>query len=110
MRGGGVRVNGMRIGARQHHHIQRAAPGDQIAERVTIAQPRTAVMQRDVGGIVGHVAARTQARAVGVDAAEVVEPEVHVETAGVVLRQRQLRPAQRFVEPVVCRHHNLRSV
>jgi hypothetical protein len=37
------------------------AAGDELAEHVAIAEPRAAVMERDLGGVVGDTAAGAQA-------------------------------------------------
>ena len=83
-----VLVGGVRIGARDHDHAELAAAGHQVAERIAVAQPLAAVVQRNLGRIVGDAAAGAQAGGVGVRALEIVEPEVEV----VVARDR-LRPA-----------------
>src|SRR6185436_17281453 len=60
-------------------------------------------VQRDVGGVVGDDAAGAQRGGVGVQPAEVVEPELRFEAAGIVFDQRQLHPAHGAVEPAVGR-------
>ena len=70
-----VLVDRVRIGARDDDHVQLAAAGHQVAERVAVAQPLAAVVQRDLRRIVGDAAAGAQAGRVGMGAPEVVEPE-----------------------------------
>ncbi len=89
----------MRIGSRDHYHSQLAATGRQIAERVAVAEPLRAVMQRNLRRVERHAAAGAQARGIGVRPAEVIEPEVDVELSGVVLHQGKLRPSHRMIEP-----------
>ena len=96
-----ILVRGVRIGARDHHHVQLAASGHQIAERVARAQPLAAIVQRNFGGIVSHAAARAETGGIGMRAPEVVQPEGEVVRAGVVFGQRQLRPAHGAVEPLI---------
>ncbi len=94
-----ILVGRVRIGARHHDHAQLAAARHQLAEGVAVAQPRAAVMQRDLGGIVGHAAAGAQAGGIGMGAPEIIQPESEVVLAGVVFDQRQLRPAHGPVNP-----------
>ena len=89
----------MRIGARDHRHVHRAAAAHQVAEGIAGAEPGAAVVQRDVGGVVGDDAAGAEAGRVGVHALEVVEPERQVEPAGIVLDQHELGPAHRALAP-----------
>ena len=63
------------------------------------AQPGAAMVQRHLGRVVGDDAAGAERGGVGVQPPEVVEPELRVEPAGIVLDQRQLHPAHRPVEP-----------
>jgi len=72
---------------------------EKIAERVAVSHPRAAVMQRDPGRIVRDDAAGAQAGGVGVNAAEVIEPERGVVPSRIVLDERQLRPAHGPLEP-----------
>ena len=88
----------MRVGSRDHHHSQLAAAGRHIAERVAIAEPWT-VMQRNLRRIECHAAARAQTCGIGVGAPKVIEPEIDIKLAGVVLHQSELRPAHRAIEP-----------
>ncbi len=94
-----VVVGGVRIGAGDDHHPELATPGDELAEHVAAAQPRAAVVEGDLGRVVGDAAAGAQAGGVGVRALEVVEPERDVELHRVVLDQGELRPAHRLVDP-----------
>ena len=92
---------GVRIGARNHVHAHRAAAGHQITERVAIAQPCAALLQRKLRGIERNDTACAQAGRVGMDAAKVVEPELLVVVAGIVFNKRQLRPAHGPVVPAL---------
>ena len=47
----------MRVGARDYAHPERAAARDQRAERIASGQPRAAMVQRDLGRVVGDDAA-----------------------------------------------------
>ncbi len=98
-----VLMDRVRVGARDDHHVQLAAPGHQIAECISAAEPLTAVVQRDLRRIIRHASARAEAGGIGVGALEVVQPEVEIVRARIVLHQRQLRPAHGPVEPVVRR-------
>ena len=89
----------VRIRARDDAHAERAAAGDERAERIRLTQPRAAMVQRDRGRVVGDDAAGAERGGVGVEPAEVVEPELRVEAAGVVLDERELHPAHRPIEP-----------
>ena len=57
------------------------------------------MVQRHLGRVVGDDAAGAERGGVGVQPPEVVEPELRVEAARIVLDQRQLHPAHRPVEP-----------
>jgi len=96
-----VLVDGVRIGPRNHVHAQFAAARYQFTEAVAIAQETAAVVQRNLGGIIGHAAAGAQADGVAMGALEIIQPEFGVILAGVILDQRELPPAhgtaQRFV-------------
>ena len=89
----------VRVGAGDHLHPHRAAAANQLAERIAGAEPGAAVMERHVGRVVGDDAAGAEAGSVGMDAAEVVEPEGEIDAAGIVLHEHQLRPAHRLVAP-----------
>ena len=94
-----VVVGRVRVGPRDDDHAELPAARDQLAERIAVAQPPTAVMEGDLGGVVGDAAAGAQAGGVAMGAAEVVEPEREVERARVVLDQGQLGPAHGAVDP-----------
>ena len=89
----------VRVGARDDVHPERATALQQIAERIGLLQPRAPVVERYVGRIVRHDAARAQARGIGMHATEVVEPELQIEPTGIVLDERQLRPSHRPIAP-----------
>src|SRR6188472_3786213 len=57
------------------------------------------MVERNFGRIVGDDAAGAQACGVCLDSAEVVEPELGIEAARIVLDERELRPSHRPVEP-----------
>ena len=67
MRGPHVVAHGVRIGARDDVHAERAAAGDQRAERIARAQPGAAMVQRNLGGVVGDDAAGAERGGVGVE-------------------------------------------
>ena len=94
-----VLVRRVRIGAGEHHHAHLAAAGHEFAEGIARAEPLAAIVQRDLGGIVGDATPRAQTSGIGVRALEVVQPEARIVLAGVVLDQRQLRPPHGTVEP-----------
>ena len=71
-----VLVGGVRIGARDDDHAELAASGHQFAERIAVAEPLAAVVQRNLRGIVRDAAAGAQAGRVGMRALEVIEPEI----------------------------------
>jgi hypothetical protein len=89
----GVVVRGVEIGPHEHRHAQLAAPGDKFSKDIAIAQPGTAVMKRDRGGIVGDAASAAETHTVGARALEVVEPERGVEMSWIVLNESKLRPS-----------------
>ena len=103
----------VRIGARDHVHTEGAAAGDERAEWIGLTEPCAAMMQWDRSRIVGDDPARAERCSIGVEAAEVVEPELRVEAAWVVLDERELYPAHRPIEPptegVARRHDCLRG-
>ena len=99
MRGLNVVVGRVRVGAHEHHHTKLAAAGDQIAKHVAVAEPLARMMERNLRRVVGHASAATQASRRGLGPPEIVQPKAKVKLAGVVLDQRELRPAHRFVDP-----------
>jgi hypothetical protein len=97
------------IRARNHLHAQRTASRDERPEWIAVAKPRAAVMQRNLGRVVGDDAAGAERGGVGVQPPEVVEPEPRIEASGIVLDERQLHPAHRPIEPAVAgRRHRRR--
>src|SRR5260370_3616315 len=60
-------------------------------------------MQGDLSWIVGDTSAGAQAGRVGMDAAKIIEPEVWVVLAWIVLDEGQLSPAHGTVEPAFVR-------
>ena len=93
----------MRVGSRDHVHAERAAAGDQRAERILVAKRVAAMVQRNLCRVVGDDPAGTERGGIGMQAAEVVQPELWIEAAGIVLDQRQLHPAHRPIEPAARR-------
>ena len=89
----------VRIRASDDAHAESAASDHERAEGIGLPEPRAAMVQRHLGRIVRDDAASAERGGIGVEAAEVVEPELRVEPAGVVLDERQLHPAHRPVEP-----------
>ena len=94
-----VVVRRVRIGARDDDHAELATAGHEIAERIAVAEPLAAMMERHRGRVVRDASAGAQAHGVGLRAAEVVEPERRVELPRIVLDERELRPAHRTVDP-----------
>jgi hypothetical protein len=91
----------VRVGPRDHLHAERAAAGHERAERIGVAQPGAPVMERDLRGVVGDDAAGAEGGCIRMQAAEIVEPEIGVESAGIVLDERELHPPHRPIEPAV---------
>jgi hypothetical protein len=77
-------------------------PATSTSKRIAVAHPGAAMMQRNFGGIVGDDAAGAEGGGVGVKPPEVVDPELGIEAAGIVLDQRELRPAHGPIEPAAC--------
>src|SRR6185436_5520181 len=71
-----VVVSGMGIGAGEDDHSEFAASGDELAEGVVRAEPGTAMMEGNLGGIIGDATAGAQANGVGLGAAKIIEPEL----------------------------------
>src|SRR3982074_367660 len=67
-------------------------------------------MQWDLSRVVRNTPACAQTRRVAMRLFEEVQPEVDVVLNGIVLNQRQLRPAHRPVEPVAVRHASASTV
>ena len=105
MRGSHLLARGMRIGPGDDVHPKTATPGNERPERIAGPEGGAAVVERYLGRIVGDDAAGAQACGVCLDSAEVVEPELRIEAAGIVLDERELRPSHRLVEPA--RTHRL---
>ena len=93
MRGFGVVVGGVGVGADEHGHVEFAAAGDEFAENVAVVKPLAAMVKGDVGGVVGDAASAAETDGVGASAFEVVEPEGEVEVSGVVFDEGELCPA-----------------
>ena len=96
VRGFGIVVGGVGVGADEHGHVLLAAAGDEFAENVAIVEPLAAMVKGDVGRVEGDAASTAETDAVGAGALEVVEPEGGVEVGGVVFDEGELRPALRF--------------
>ena len=100
MRGPHVVARRVRIGAGDDVHAERS--GSRRRARRTgsdVAEPGAAVMQRHLGRVIGDDAAGAERGGVGVQALEVVEPELRIEAPRIVLDERQLHPAHRPIEP-----------
>ena len=93
---------GVGVGSRDHVHAHRAAAGQQVAEAIAIAEPCAALLQRNLRGIERHHAACAQAGRIGMNAAEIIEPELSIVVAGIVFDERKLRPAHGPVVPADC--------
>ena len=94
-----VLVSGVRVRARDDDHAQLPAAGHQLAERIGAAQPGTAVVQRNLRRIISHAAARAQANRIRMSALEIIEPELHVEFAGIIFDQGELCPEDGTIKP-----------
>src|SRR5439155_24818854 len=95
-----VVVGGLWVGAGDDYHAKLATASDEVAERVGIAEPLTAVMKGNRCRVIRDATARAQAGCVRRGALEVIEPELRIELAGVVLDEGELRPAHWAVNPV----------
>src|SRR5262245_42480833 len=85
-----VVIGGMWIRARDHRHSQLPAPGDEVTEGVLVAKPQTPMMERDSRGVIGNAATGAETNGVGARAFEIIEPELGIEFAGVVLHECEL--------------------
>ena len=92
-------IGGVRVGARDDDHAELAAAGDEFAEHIAVAQPGAAMVEGNLGRVIRHAAAGAEADGVRLGAREVIEPELQVELARVVLDERQLGPAHGLVDP-----------
>lgn len=94
-----VIVGRVRVGAGDDDHAQFTAAGDDFAEGIGLAKPLAAVVKRNLRRVIRHAPTGAEANRVGARALEVIEPELRVELARVILHERELRPAHRFVHP-----------
>src|SRR5216117_196621 len=94
-----ILVHRMRIGPRDDDHAELSTAGHEIAERIALPYPDAAVMERNLRRVVRDDAAGAEAGGVGVNAREGIEPERGIESSGIVLDERQLRPAHGPIEP-----------
>src|SRR5262245_45191278 len=94
-----VLMSRMRIGPGDDIHAELATPRHQFAEAIAVAQILAAVVERNLGRIVGHATAGGKAGRVGMSPAEVVEPERGIILARIVFDQRELGPAHGTVIP-----------
>src|SRR5260370_20258809 len=94
-----VLMGGMRIGSGDDVHPEFPAAIHHFAEAITIAEELAPIVERDLGGIEGDASATGEAGGIGVNALEVVEPEVGIVVAGIVLGEAHLGPAHRLVIP-----------
>ena len=94
-----VLMRGMRVHTRQHVHAELPAAGEHLSKGIATPEELAAVVQRNPGGIERHAPAGAEARGVGMDALEVIEPEARIVTARVVLDESQLHPPHGPVAP-----------
>ena len=94
-----IGMHGMRIDPRHYMHVASPRTGDQIAERVGIANEPADILQRNFRGVIGDVATSRKAGGVGLCLVEDPEPEIEVEGLRIVFDQRQLGPARRRFVP-----------
>src|SRR4051812_14324231 len=94
-----VIIGGVRIRARDYDHAELPAAGDEFTEWIAVAEPGAPVVKSDIRGVIRNAAAGAQADGVGMGALKIIEPEGGVEFTRVVLDQRELCPAHRFVGP-----------
>src|SRR4051812_7288929 len=99
MRGLRIIIGRVGIGPRDYSHTELATAGDQFAEHIAIAEPRAAMMKRNLRGIIRDAAATAEAHRVGFRPREIIEPEREVEAARVVFDEGELRPTHRLVDP-----------
>ena len=99
MRGMNIVIGRVRVRAHQNRQAEFPAPGNQVAEHVVVAQPRTAMVKRNLRRVIGHAPTTAQAHGVRVCAFEIIQPKGEVKFAGIVLDQSQLCPAHRSVYP-----------
>src|ERR1700678_1441679 len=94
-----VLAGSVRIGAGHHVHALLAASLHDVAERVGVAQPLAAVVQRNLCGIEGDATSSAEAGRIGVDLLKIIEPKSEVVISRVVFDKGQLRPAHGAVVP-----------
>ena len=80
-----VVVGGMRVGPRDDHHAKLATAHDQFAEDVAVREPLAAMVKRNLGRVIRHAAAGAQADCVRTGALEIIEPELQVKLAWIIL-------------------------
>ena len=80
-----VIVGGMRISSCDYDHSQLAASLHQIAKRVAGSEPLAAMMKRHLGRVIRHATSRAQANGVRLRALEIIEPELQVKLAWIIL-------------------------
>jgi len=78
------------VSAGDDDHAELAAAGDQFTERITVRQPGAAMVERNVRRVIGDTPAGAETDGVGPGAFEVIEPELRVESSGVVFDEREL--------------------
>src|SRR5262245_26681229 len=94
-----ILMSRMRIGPGDDIHAELATPRHQFAEAIAVAQILAAVVERNLGRIVGHATAGGKAGRVGMSPAEVIETESGIILARIVFDQRELGPAHETVIP-----------
>src|SRR5262249_44459352 len=94
-----VLVGGVRIGAGNYDQAQFAAADHQISKGIGVMHPGTAMMVRNLGRVVSDASTGTEAARVTVSALRIIQPELQIVLAGIVLHQGELPPAHRFIAP-----------
>src|SRR6185437_8880171 len=87
------------IRPRDHIHSQCPAPLHEVTEGISIPQPLTAIVHRDFGRIERHHSARTEASGINMQPLEVIEPELRIVVAWIILNKAHLGPTHRTVVP-----------
>src|SRR6185312_3088503 len=101
-----ILMNSVGVGARDDVHAQAAAAFHHLAEWIAVPQPFAAVVHGDPGGIERDASTGAKTSAIDMTAPEVIEPEVGIVVAGIVLYKSHLRPAHGTVIPAGLRMRN----
>src|SRR5215472_6779037 len=100
-----ILMSGVGIRTANHIHLQAAASRHHFPKRIAVAQPFTAIVQRNLGRIKRNATSRAEACPIGMDAVEVVKPESRIVISWIILHKGKLSPAHRAVVPsclVIC--------